>query len=591
MAPITFSPFFIALGWSLLHTMWQGGLLWLVYLAITHNGTRKSPALRHNMALVLNLLVLILLGANLYFEYRYDSLFLLEFQGSRWSMQFLSSYLDFIQIILPWGAALYLLGLVVLLTRFGRQYFYIRTIRTSNLTRLPAGLRLYADHCRAILGINKSVELWISQTIQTPLTIGFWKPLILIPVSAISHLSLAQTEAIILHELQHIRRNDYLLNILLSICDMVLFFNPFCRYFSETIRREREHHCDDLVLQFRHQPDTYATALLLLEKNRSLHSYQLALEATGNRSYQLLHRIRRIFTGQTTPIQTGKTWYSIVLVTVLFLITGFFAGTGIVEMKSYSAQDQYFIPQQLAQTNTTQPNNISRVRQITTTNNIPSATTPEDRSMPEFDIYEEALPANPFANLVAEKTAANSRDYSLASTDLSASLPSDRIAFEGPFVPDNSFRYQFMQDTSRPQQKEPGPTELKLQIEKNKTLQALESLNWLELERKLKAQGLSNLDMEKIHEEIRRSLEQLDWKKIEEEAQQKLKLAQLEAQLKQNYLEQLQRFNEAKAIKERQKQLAEEMILQEHFNQNESLRKIQQKKQLDSARTKRIVII
>lgn len=586
-----FSPFFIALGWSLLHTLWQAGLLWVIYLTLTRSGTRYSSVWRHNLALILNLSILILFGFNLYFEYSFGTIFQFAY-GETWIVtRALPSYLHFFQTVLPWLSAFYLMSVLVLLLRFTRQYYYIKKIRTSDRYNMPASFKIYLENTRSILGIVKPVEIWISHNIQTPQTIGFWKPLILIPVSAINQLSVAQTEAVILHELQHIRRNDYLLNLLLTITDLLLFFNPFCRYFTEVIQREREHDCDDLVLQFQHHPETYAAALLQLEKNRSIGSISLALEATGSRSFLLLHRIKRILTGKIEPLQKNRNGYAWLFLSFVFLLTGLLSNSSFLAEKNFSAQDQFFIKPQLPIT--VSSNSSFRVQQpgFRTGPRKDLLVAKESYYIPEYLETGEGEEINPLANEVAMDPNRLNRDYALASGSLAPGFAIQSSQMEGPFIPDNSFRYQFMQDTSRPQQKDPGPAELKALIEKNKTMQALESINWIELERSLKAQGLSQLDMEKIQAEIKKSLEQLDWKKIEEDAQRKLKLAQLELQLKQNYLDQLQKYHEAKAIKDKQKQMAEELILQEHFNQNESLRKIQEKKVIDSIRAKRIIII
>ena len=117
------------------------------------------------------------------------------------------------------------------------------------------------------MGIKKDVRMWFSDLVDTPLTIGFWKPVILLPVAAINHLSLQQAEAIILHELNHIKRNDYFINFLIACMDIILFFNPFVRVLTNIIKSERENSCDDMVLQFRYDAGHYASALLLLEKN------------------------------------------------------------------------------------------------------------------------------------------------------------------------------------------------------------------------------------------------------------------------------------------------------------------------------------
>ena len=135
------------------------------------------------------------------------------------------------------------------------------------------------------MGISRKVSVWISQHIDVPATIGFIKPVILIPFASLNNLSGDQLEAIILHELSHIKRNDYLINIMVAVIETILFFNPFVVLLSKVIKRERENCCDDFVLQYRYDPHSYAYALLRLEQSRAT-NLKLAIGAvSGKNSY------------------------------------------------------------------------------------------------------------------------------------------------------------------------------------------------------------------------------------------------------------------------------------------------------------------
>jgi len=112
-----------------------------------------------------------------------------------------------------------------------------------------------------------------------------------LPVAALSNLSTQQVEAILLHEISHIRRYDYLVNFLVSIISTFLYFNPFVKQFIGAIEEERENCCDQLVLQYGYDKVGYASALLTLEK-LSASRNALALGAAG-KNY-LLNRIQKI---------------------------------------------------------------------------------------------------------------------------------------------------------------------------------------------------------------------------------------------------------------------------------------------------------
>jgi BlaR1 peptidase M56 len=111
-------------------------------------------------------------------------------------------------------------------------------------------------------GITKNVSLWYSEVITTPLTFGLFKPVILLPVALVNQLSLEETETLIIHELTHIKNNDYVFNWMLIICETIYFFNPFIRLLAKEVKLEREKDCDTQVLHFKYPPITYAETLL-----------------------------------------------------------------------------------------------------------------------------------------------------------------------------------------------------------------------------------------------------------------------------------------------------------------------------------------
>ncbi|HEX2606717.1 MAG TPA: M56 family metallopeptidase, partial [Flavisolibacter sp.] len=143
----------------------------------------------------------------------------------------------------------------------------------------------------AHLEIPRKVMVYVSDLVNSPMTIGYLKPIILLPAAALNNISVQQVEAVLLHELSHIRRYDYLVNFLVSIINTILYFNPFVKQFMRSIEAERENCCDELVLQFGYDKVSYASALLTLEKI-SLQRQDLIMAATG-KNY-LLNRIEKI---------------------------------------------------------------------------------------------------------------------------------------------------------------------------------------------------------------------------------------------------------------------------------------------------------
>jgi hypothetical protein len=136
----------------------------------------------------------------------------------------------------------------------------------------------------------------------------------------VNNLSLQQVETILLHELAHIKRYDYLLHLGVTIIEMLFFFNPFVRWLIRDIKKEREHRCDDVVMQFRYDPHTYVSALLSLATNGRDRQQQLALAAAGGSDQLLLQRVRRILRIREVKDRPGAK----ALIFLLFTLAGTF---------------------------------------------------------------------------------------------------------------------------------------------------------------------------------------------------------------------------------------------------------------------------
>lgn len=556
MALNLYAPVLNSLGWSLIHSLWLAGICWLLYLAITRNGSKFSAAFRHNIAVILKLLLLVISGINFYGDIRYSDLLQTNLLNSWLELEKTPEFLNKINAALPWIVILYLGSVLLLLLRFYSQYRYTATLKTSASIKIPAELKMFIEKSTVTLGISKKVEFWLSPSIETPMTIGFWKPFILFPVAALNQLSTEQTEAIILHELQHIRRNDYMVNLIITMTDILFFFNPFNRLLSAAIQRERENNCDDIVLQFRHQPENYASALLILEKNRSSNLSSLGLEATGSRSYLLLLRIKRLLTGKSEGFRANYKIISIYLLTMLFLASGIVFIPEANRASMSWATDAYFIEQNL-------PPVSHRTKAISTAPILKSLTKAEKEIDQSNEFYQSESYASTYETdyLIPKNGIAITeemiRDYSLLiPTPTEKEIIEEKKALQSllPFVPANSFNYRYIKDTMSPILADSIAALAKMEAEKSKSLLTKLALKQEELEKKLAT----------ISKELRE---------------------------KQDYQAQVQKYNEAIQLRQQQQKLAEQLILQEHFEQNETLRKVQRKKLSDSLRIKPIVIL
>jgi bla regulator protein blaR1 len=214
----------------------------------------------------------------------------------------------------PILVAIYVAGVVVMTIKLTIDLLQLQQIRKKQVFPIDAVWENHLTKLKGQLRIPRRVKLLISQYIQVPVMIGFLRPVILMPVAMFNNLTAEQLEAILLHELAHIKRNDYLLNIFQSIVETILFFNPFIRWISKNIRLEREHCCDDIVLKHQVQPLHYAKALVALEEYR-LTVNALAMAAADNKQH-LFHRIKRIMEMKTKNINYTQKLLAVMIIAV-----------------------------------------------------------------------------------------------------------------------------------------------------------------------------------------------------------------------------------------------------------------------------------
>jgi beta-lactamase regulating signal transducer with metallopeptidase domain len=209
-------------------------------------------------------------------------------------------------------------GVLILTVRLMSGWLVVQRLRSHRTTTAPAALVDLAHRLQRRLHISRPVRFVQSAMVDVPTVIGWLKPVVLMPASALSALSPEQLEAIIAHELAHIRRHDYLVNLLQTAVETLLFYHPAVWWLSHRIRVEREHCCDDLAVSLCGDPVTYARALADLEGLRG--AAHLGLSANGG---SLLQRVRRLL-GAPTHAGRGPGWLAGSL--AILLMAGITAG-------------------------------------------------------------------------------------------------------------------------------------------------------------------------------------------------------------------------------------------------------------------------
>src|SRR3954453_9355071 len=267
------SVFLQALGYAIANSLWQIALLWLLVVLINNIG-KLSSSKKYFIAVTAQFAGFVWFAFTL--QYYYSRCAEALSQISAASSLNNGSYIyepavkDFSSAVfyytikaeqyMPYLSIAYLCILIFLIIRLSRAFYFTQQIRKTGLQKPDVEWRLFIKRTAAYLGIKKEVKIYFSNIIKSPVTIGFLKPLILVPIASINYLTTDQLEALLLHELAHIKRADYLINILHSIIEIILFFNPFVQLLGRLIKKERENSCDDWVLQFQYKPAMYAEA-------------------------------------------------------------------------------------------------------------------------------------------------------------------------------------------------------------------------------------------------------------------------------------------------------------------------------------------
>jgi uncharacterized protein (TIGR03435 family) len=189
-----------------------------------------------------------------------------------------------------WIVFAWLIGVLVFSVRLAGGWMMTLRLR-SRLTRaVPPAWQERFDALRVKLALSQPIRLATSPLVHTPTVIGWWRPMVLVPLSAISGLEPDLVAALLAHELTHIQRNDYLVNALQCAAEAALFYHPAVWWISRQIREERERCCDDMAVSLCGDTLTYVRALAELESRRSIFPTP-ALAANGG---SLSARIARL---------------------------------------------------------------------------------------------------------------------------------------------------------------------------------------------------------------------------------------------------------------------------------------------------------
>ena len=203
-------------------------------------------------------------------------------------------------VILCWSAGAALMALRLLL-----GLAWVRRRSRPGAYRLDPAWQAVLDRLGERMGLGRKVVLGLVNDLASPVTAGCWRPLVLVPASLTTGMAPQLLEALLAHELAHVRRHDYLVNLVQSAIEILLFYHPAVWWLSHRIRVERELIADDLAASALGEPRRLALALSELDLFQ-LSSQQLALGAHGGG--KLMSRIKRLVRPQTEPLSSSTGW-------------------------------------------------------------------------------------------------------------------------------------------------------------------------------------------------------------------------------------------------------------------------------------------
>ncbi|OYU79204.1 MAG: hypothetical protein CFE23_15105 [Flavobacterium sp. BFFFF1] len=322
-----------AISWTLIHSLWQGILLAGFSGLIVLMTKRSTSSLRYNLLSALFVVFLITVALTFYYEFTPGSeagVIHLPLVSRTINANFntetvgdLSVFINFLNQNANTIAVFWMVIAVFKLLGIFNAFAKIYRIRNYS-TFLPSAY--WTDKVAALasqIKVSRPVVLLESALIKIPCVTGYFKPIILLPVGLLSSLPQDQIEAILLHELAHIRRKDYIINLLQHVAETLFFFNPSLLWLSSLIKDEREHCCDDIALDTIGNKTDFIHALISFEAYRN----QILAVAFAGKKNQLLQRVKRIIYDDNKSLNSAeKTFLSVglTLFTVLIIASADF---------------------------------------------------------------------------------------------------------------------------------------------------------------------------------------------------------------------------------------------------------------------------
>jgi uncharacterized protein (TIGR03435 family) len=297
-------------GWSLLHFLWQGTIIVALYAAARRTARGCSPNLRYILACgalavmaVAPIATWFVLAPGPTLPVTAGHAVAPAVGASAGGFASTVAVVGFApqQRYLPWVVAIWFAGALAFWIRLLGGWIFTVRLRTALASPAPERWQQTLERLKARLRVTAPVRLLTSALVATPVVVGWLRPVVLVPASALTGLPPEQIEALLIHELAHIRRADYFVNLLQGMVESLLFYHPAVWWISGQIRIEREMCCDDVAVSMCGDALTYVSALAQLESARPAH-LRTAIAANGG---SLADRIARLLGASRATTRTS----------------------------------------------------------------------------------------------------------------------------------------------------------------------------------------------------------------------------------------------------------------------------------------------
>ncbi|WP_426671313.1 M56 family metallopeptidase [Mucilaginibacter sp. McL0603] len=524
-----------AFSWMLIHSLWQGLLLAVVTAVILLLTKRSAAAVRYNLVLVQFLLFLVACIGTFIWEWNRPPvqnivplagaignnathLFNLDAAGVR---QFAKTCISYFTANAPMVVLLWFVLFVFRSMRMMGSLVYIHRAKNKYTSAPSAYWKNRVDVLCQKLQLKRAVQLLESGYVKMPMVIGHLKPVILVPVGLLANLPAEQVEAVLLHELAHIRRHDYFVNFLQTIAETVFFFNPGLVWISSLLRDERENCCDDIAIAQTNNRREFVQALISF-KEHAVYGSNYAVAFPGKKNH-LLNRVTRILNNKNQTLGPAEKVFFMMGIVVLSIIIATAAVAQIKTSESVIAKvKQQVLDSAYTSVSSTEENNTVEDEQAevtdsatmhadqqqqdsTATENVPALPPPAPPA-PVSDQQKEAQDKLVAAKQNEQDTQQAAKDQEQAKRDQEQALRDQRQA---QIEQDQARRDQDQAKRDQEQAKRDQEQAVRDRADAQRAQQQQEQVTNNEQAKRIEVQAVSNNEQVRVNEiQVRKNHEQ-----------------------------------------------------------------------------------